>query len=52
MNHVLDNMGHNAINEIMLRDVFFRKIQKEKALFLAVEADESFTEHHPEKTYK
>jgi hypothetical protein len=51
-NHVLDSMGHNAINDIMLRDVFFRKIQKEKALLLAVDAYENFTEFHPGKTYK
>jgi hypothetical protein len=24
-NHVLDNMGHNAINDIMLRDVFYKR---------------------------
>ena len=31
-NHVLDNMGENAVNPRMLRDVFFRRIQHEKSL--------------------
>jgi predicted DNA binding protein len=31
-NHVLDNMGENAVNKRTLRDVFFRKIRDEKEL--------------------
>jgi hypothetical protein len=51
-NHVLDNMGHNSISQLMLGGVFFRKIQRENALFLALNAYEHYPESHPEKTYQ
>jgi hypothetical protein len=35
----------------MLRDVFFRKIQREKALFLVVEEYEKMKESNPDKSY-
>ena len=31
-NHILDNMGENAVSKGTLRDVFYRKIQNEKDL--------------------
>ena len=44
-NHILDNMGENAITKGNLRDVFYRKIQNEKDLHY----DLNHYERMPEK---
>ena len=49
--HILENMGENAVDERMLRDVFFGKIQHEKCLYYDVNRYERMDVTDPNKTY-
>ena len=50
-NHVLENMGDNAMSEKMLRDVFYRKINSDKELAYDLNRYERMKEGTGEKTY-
>jgi len=50
-NHIIDNMGKFSMNDIHLRDVFYRNIKDEPEMALDIKSYERMNDQDPDKTY-
>jgi hypothetical protein len=51
-NHIIDNMGKFSLNDLHLRDVFYRKIKDEPEMEFDINNYERMSEHDHHKTYE
>ena len=51
-NHIIDNLGKFSMNDVHLRDVFYRKIKDEPEMAWDIKRYERMTEYDANKTYE